>query len=39
VVEVTKIHPGPLLEILKHKTLIAHNGKFDLPFLKNSFGY
>jgi DNA polymerase I len=39
VVDVTKIHPGPLLEILKKKTLIAHNGKFDLSFLKNSFGY
>jgi DNA polymerase I len=39
VVDVTKVHPSPLLEILKNKTLIAHNGKFDLSFLKNSFGY
>jgi DNA polymerase I len=39
VVDVTKVHPGPLLEVTKNKTLIAHNGKFDLSFLKNSFGY
>ena len=39
VVDVTKVHPGPLLQILKSKTLIAHNGKFDLSFLKNTFGY
>ena len=39
VVDVTKVHPGPLLQILKSKTLIAHSGKFDLSFLKNTFGY
>ena len=39
VVDVTKVHPGPLLRILKSKTLIAHNGKFDLSFLKGTFGY
>src|SRR5918995_1960903 len=39
VVDVTKVHPGPLLETFKNKTLIAHNGKFDLSFLKNRFGY
>jgi DNA polymerase I-like protein with 3'-5' exonuclease and polymerase domains len=39
VVDVTKAHPGPLLEILKNKTLIAHNGKFDLSFLKSRFDY
>jgi len=39
VVDVTKVHPGPLLEVIKNKTLIAHNGKFDLSFLKNCFGY
>jgi DNA polymerase-1 len=39
VVDVTKVHPGLLLEVLREKTLIAHNGKFDLSFLKNSFGY
>jgi len=39
VVDVTKVHPGPLLEVIKNKTLIAHNGKFELSFLKNRFGY
>ena len=39
VVDVSKVHPGPLLRTLKNKTLIAHNGKFDLSFLKNRFGY
>jgi DNA polymerase-1 len=39
VVDVSKVHPGPLLKTLENKTLIAHNGKFDLSFLKNSFGY
>jgi DNA polymerase I len=39
VVDVTKVHPNPLLENFKNKTLIAHNGKFDLSFLENSFGY
>jgi ribonuclease D len=39
VVDVTKVDPTQLLEILKNKTLIAHNGKFDLSFLKNDFGF
>jgi DNA polymerase-1 len=39
VVDVTKVHPGPLLDALRGKTLIAHNGKFDLAFLKNEFAY
>lgn len=39
VVDVTKVHHGPLLEALWGKTMIAHNGKFDLSFLKNQFGY
>ena len=39
VVDVAKVHPGPLLETLRHKTLIAHNASFDLAFLKNRFGY
>jgi DNA polymerase-1 len=39
VVDVTKVNPRPLLETFKNKTLIAHNGKFDLSFLKNRFGY
>jgi DNA polymerase I-like protein with 3'-5' exonuclease and polymerase domains len=39
VVDVSKVHPDPLLKTLKNKTLIAHNGKFDLSFLKYGFGY
>jgi DNA polymerase I len=39
VVDVTKVHPSLLLEVIKNKTLIAHNGKFDLSFLENCFGY
>lgn len=39
VVDVTKVHPRPLLEALRGKTLVAHNGKFDLSFLKHRFGY
>jgi DNA polymerase I len=39
VVYVTEVHPGSLLEVLQGKTLIAHNGKFDLSFLKNLYGY
>jgi DNA polymerase-1 len=39
VVDVTKVHPGPLLETFKNKTLIAHNAKFELSYLKNQFCY
>ena len=39
VVDVTKVDPAPLLDVLRAKTLITHNGKFDLSFLKNQFGY
>jgi DNA polymerase I len=39
VVDVTKVDPNALLESLHHKVLITHNGKFDLSFLKNRFGY
>jgi DNA polymerase I len=38
-VDVTKVHPGPLLEDFKNKTLIAHNAKFELSYLKNQFCY
>ena len=39
VVDVLLVDPAPLLEVLRNKTLIAHNGKFDLAFLKSCFGY
>jgi DNA polymerase-1 len=39
VVDVSKVNPGPLLEALRGKTLIAHNAKFELSFLKSQFGY
>ena len=39
VVDVRLVDPGPLLEALQGKLLIAHNGKFDLSFMKNQFGY
>jgi len=39
VVDVSKVNPGPLLEVLRGKTLIAHNAKFELSFLKSRFGY
>src|SRR5829696_4345544 len=38
-VDVSKIHPGPLLEVLKTRTLVFFNARFDLSFLKNVFGY
>ena len=39
VVDVSKVNPGPLLEALRGKILIAHNAKFELSFLKSRFGY
>lgn len=38
-VDVSKIHPGPLLEALKSRTLLLFNARFDLSFLKSVFGY
>ncbi len=38
-VDVSKVRPGPLLDVLRTKTLVFFNGKFDLSFLKNTFGY
>src|ERR671910_576616 len=39
VVDATKVNPRPLLETFKNKTLIAHNAKFELSYLKNRFCY
>jgi ribonuclease D len=38
-VDVSKIHPGPLLNALKTRTLVFFNARFDISFLKNAFGY
>jgi DNA polymerase I len=38
-VDLSKVDPAPLLDALKTKTLVFFNGKFDLSFLKNRFGY
>jgi DNA polymerase I len=38
-VDVSKVHPGSLLDVLKTKTLVFFNAKFDLSFLKSTFGY
>ena len=38
-VDVSKIHPGPLLDALKTKTLVFFNARFDTSFMKNDFGY
>jgi DNA polymerase I-like protein with 3'-5' exonuclease and polymerase domains len=38
-VDVTKIDPAPLLEVLQDKTLITHNGAFDLGVLRSRYGY
>lgn len=38
-VDLFKVHPGPLLDVLKTKTLVFFNGKFDLSFLNNAYGY
>jgi DNA polymerase-1 len=39
VVDVTKVDPIPLLDVVRDKTLIAHNASFDLRFLKSRFDY
>jgi DNA polymerase I-like protein with 3'-5' exonuclease and polymerase domains len=39
IVDVTRVDPGPLLEVLKHKRLIFHNGKFDLSFMRRAYGF
>jgi DNA polymerase I-like protein with 3'-5' exonuclease and polymerase domains len=38
-VDVRQVDPTALLEVLREKTLVAHNGKFELSFLKSRFGY
>jgi DNA polymerase I-like protein with 3'-5' exonuclease and polymerase domains len=38
-IDVTKVDPAPLLDILKDKTLIAHNSAFDLGVLRTRYGY
>lgn len=38
-VDVTKVDPAPLLDALKEKTLIIHNGAFDLGVLRSRYGY
>jgi DNA polymerase-1 len=39
VVDVTKVNVAPLLEVLRDKTLITHNGTFDLGVLRTNYGY
>jgi len=39
VVDVSKVHPDPLLDALKSKTLVLFNARFDLSFLRSTFGY
>ena len=38
-VDVSTIHPGPLLDALKSRRLVLFNARFDLSFLNNDFGY
>jgi RecA-family ATPase len=38
-VDVTKVDPSPLLDAIKEKTLITHNGAFDLGVLRSRYGY
>lgn len=38
-VDLYKVDPRPLLDVLKTKTLVVFNGKYDLCFLMNAFGY
>jgi DNA polymerase-1 len=38
-VDLHKVDPAPLLEVLKTRTLVFFNARFDLSFLKNVFGY
>jgi len=39
VVDVAYVDPAPVLEALKHKTIIAHNSSFDLGVLRERYGY
>jgi DNA polymerase-1 len=39
VVDIRQVDPISLLEALRGKALVAHNGKFDLSFLKSNLGY
>jgi DNA polymerase I len=39
VMDVREVDPGPLLDALRNKTLVAHNAAFDLAFLRRTFGY
>src|SRR5919107_1669891 len=38
-VDVTRVDPRPLLEVLKNKRLVFHNGKFDLSFLRRAYSF
>jgi DNA polymerase I-like protein with 3'-5' exonuclease and polymerase domains len=39
VIDLTKVDVGPLLDVLRTKTLIAHNSAFDLGVLRSRYGY
>src|SRR5215217_8322553 len=39
VVDVTHVDPAPVFEVLKNKTIIAHNSSFDLGVLRERYGY
>jgi DNA polymerase I len=38
-VDLAKAPPEPLLDVLRDKTLITHNGAFDLGVLRSRYGY
>jgi DNA polymerase I-like protein with 3'-5' exonuclease and polymerase domains len=38
-VDVTKVDPTPLLDAIKDKVLVTHNGAFDLGVLRSRHGY
>lgn len=38
-VDLAAVSPEPLLEVLRTKTLITHNGAFDLGVLRSRYGY
>src|SRR5215217_2012426 len=38
-VDTQRVDPTPLLTTLKHRTLITHNGSFDLGVLRRRYGY
>jgi DNA polymerase I len=38
-VDVSKVDPTPLLGALKDKTLVTHNGTYDLQVLRRRYGY